>query len=349
MNLDHLDELLDAYVFGNLTQEQATQLQEALQADSAARSRFVRSIFIETGLQHLARRGPDAVVLPQQPAPKTRTRRRATPGGNVRLRRLAFAAVVLVAIGAAVFHFARQDPNGPAHLVSGKVLVDGQSGDRIPKGSTLRVMGPAPAVIHLADGSIATLDPGTQLSLHGHVDRTRQVINLAAGGGLFRVPNGGGQFRLDTPVGSITVIGTEFTAVLRSPRALFLSVLTGTVQFVGAGSTCTLKSGQSRTFGPGPDTTRPLPDVDEQVQVMQGYVRKVDLEAGTFVLGGRNETNTPFRFGVKRGEREVNVFLDGKKSSFRNDFPPRSKSSVTYIEVGDALWALKVEITSPEK
>ena len=50
MNLDHLDDLLDAYLFGELSQEQATQLREALQADPAARSRFVRSIFIETGL-----------------------------------------------------------------------------------------------------------------------------------------------------------------------------------------------------------------------------------------------------------------------------------------------------------
>lgn len=84
-------------------------------------------------------------------------------------------------------------------------------------------------------------------------------------------------------------------------------------------------------------------------QVMEGYIRKVDLKAGTFVLGGRNETNTPFRFGVKRGEREVNVFLDGKRSSFRSEIPRKSKSSVTYTKVGDVLWALKVEITSPGK
>lgn len=348
MNLDHLDELLDAYLFGDLPQEQATQLQEALHADPDARSRFVRSIFIETGLHHLARREPASLAPRQQREPEAGARRHRTPGGNVRLRRLALAAVVLVAIGAAVFHFARQDSSRSARLVSGKVLVDGQSQDRIPEGSTLSVTGPAPAVVHLSDGSLATLEPGTQLTLQGRGDSARQVLHLAAGGGQFRVPYGGGQFRLDTPVGSVTVLGTEFTAVLRSPRALFLSVVVGTVRFDGEGSALTLSSGQSRTFGPEPDTTRPLSGVDAETQVMDGWLRKVDLKAGSFVLGGKNESQTAFRFGVKQGEKEAAFYLDGERASARNGFPKRSRASVTYVKVGDVLWALKVEITSPK-
>ena len=83
-------------------------------------------------------------------------------------------------------------------------------------------------------------------------------------------------------------------------------------------------------------------------QVMKGYIRKVDLKAGTFVLGGKNERNTVFRFGVKRGEGEAAFYLDGKRASARNGFPKKSKASVTYVKVGDVLWALKVEITSPK-
>ena len=104
-----------------------------------------------------------------------------------------------------------------ARVASGNVLVDGQPGDRIAEGSTLSVTGPAPAVIDLSDGSRATLDPATQLTLRGRVDSTRQVLHLTAGGGQFQVPYGGGQFRIDTPAGSVTVLGTQFTAVLRSP------------------------------------------------------------------------------------------------------------------------------------
>ena len=84
-------------------------------------------------------------------------------------------------------------------------------------------------------------------------------------------------------------------------------------------------------------------------QVMEGYIRKPNMEAGTFVLGGKNETNTVFRFGVKRGEREAAFYLDGKRASARNGFPKKSKATVTYTKVGDVLWAQKVEVKSPGK
>ena len=45
---------------------------------------------------------------------------------------------------------------------------------------------------------------------------------------------------------------------------------------------------------------------DEKVNdVAVGYIHSVDLKAGTFLLGGRNESQTTFRFGVNRGEREA--------------------------------------------
>ena len=84
-------------------------------------------------------------------------------------------------------------------------------------------------------------------------------------------------------------------------------------------------------------------------QVMEGYIRKVNMEAGTFVLGGRNERNTVIRFGVKQGEREAAFYLDGKRASARNGFPAKSKASVTYTKVGEVLWAVKVEVKSPGK
>jgi ferric-dicitrate binding protein FerR (iron transport regulator) len=353
MNLEQLDELLDAYLLGDLSQEQMAQLQEVLRTDPAARSHFVRSIFVETGLHHLARSETASPSPRQQRPPEAGARRHMSPGGIARLRRLALAAAVLIAIGAiAVYHLTRQATRTFARVASGNVLVDGQPGDRLADGCTLSVTGPAPAVIHLADGSRTTLDPGTQLTLRGRVDSARQVLQLTAGGGQFQVPYGGGLFRIDTPVGSVTVLGTEFTAVLRSPRTLFLSVVTGTVRFDCEGSVFTLSSGQSRTFGQERDTSRPPPRVDAGTQVMPGYIHKVDLAAGTFVLGGANESQTTFRCLLKvEGRREATkILLDGQKSTFEAAIKTGRKASVTYVKVSETdLWVWKVEVTSAAK
>jgi ferric-dicitrate binding protein FerR (iron transport regulator) len=374
MNLDQLDELLDAYLLGDLSPEQAVQLQKALKTDSTARSRFVRTIFIETGLHHLARSEPALLSPRQQRTPGAGARGQWPLGGFPRLRHLALAAVVLVAISAlAVLYLARQDSGAFARVASGNVLVDGQSRDRIPEGSTLSVTGPGPAVVHLPDGSLATLDPGTRLTLRGRVDSFRQVLDLTAGGGQFQVPYGGGQFRIDTPVGSVTVLGTQFVAVLRSPLSLFLSVVAGTVRFDRDGSAFILNSGQSRTFGPEPEASLPpAPDPKEapaaqvgretvspqpkeakpKPQVLDGWIQSVNLEAKTFVLGSKNETRTTFRVAVKNeGNREAaQLLLDGKRVSFEEAIQKKRKASVTFVKVSETdLWVWKVEVTSAAK
>jgi len=348
MNVDHFDELLDAYLLGELPEEESAQLQEALETDPTARRRFVESFLIEAHLHRLA--GSEAgSPTPRQPRPSEADPRRHRPlAGVARLRRVALAAVVLVAVGAtAAIYFARQGSSTFARVASGNVRVDGQSRDRIAEGSTLSVPGPAPAVIDLSDGSRATLDPGARLTLRGRVGHVRQVLHLVSGGGQFQVAHGGGQFRIDTPVGSVTVLGTRFTAALRSPRSLFLSVEDGTVRFDGQDKAFTLSTGQSRTFGPEPDL--PPPSAAPDAQVADGWIHAVDMKAGTFVLGGRNESQTTFRVGVKAGEREADIFLDGKKTNPANAIKSGRRASVTYVKVGDDLWATKIEVTSAVK
>ena len=349
MNLEHFDELLDAYLLGDLSEEQSVQLQEALQTDSAARRRFVQSILIEAHLHRLARSEAASLAPRQEPTPEANLLRPMPPRGITRLRHAAMAAVVLVAVGAiAIFCFIGKGSSPLARVASGNVLVDGQPMGRIAEGSTLSVAGPGAAVIDLSDGSRVTLDPTTQLTLRGRVDSIRQVLHLTAGGGQFQVAHGGGQFRIDTPAGSLTVLGTEFTAVLRSPRSLFLSVAAGTVRFDGEGQTFTLSTGQSRTFGPEPATDRPAPRVAEDTRVMDGWIRSIDLKAGSFVLAGKNESQTTFKFGVKTGERraEMLFLLDGKRANRETAIKPGRKASVTYVKVGDDLRAWKVEVAS---
>ena len=87
-------------------------------------------------------------------------------------------------------------------------------------------------------------------------------------------------------------------------------------------------------------------------QVTHGYIHKVDLKAGTFVLGGKNESQTTFRVLLKNeGRREAtHILLDDKKATFEAAIQPRRKASVTYVKVSDNdLWVWKVEVTSAAK
>ena len=89
-----------------------------------------------------------------------------------------------------------------------------------------------------------------------------------------------------------------------------------------------------------------------QPVVVEGWIHSVDAKAGTFVLGGRNESQTKFRVAREiEGNREpAHVLLDGKKAPFETALQPKRKASVTYVKVGnDELWVWKVEVTSASK
>jgi hypothetical protein len=91
---------------------------------------------------------------------------------------------------------------------------------------------------------------------------------------------------------------------------------------------------------------------DEKVNdVAVGYIHSVDLKAGSFVLGGRNESQTTFRIGVKTGERRSDclLLLDGKMANPATAIKPGRKATVTYVKVGDDLGASKLEVTSAAK
>ena len=89
-----------------------------------------------------------------------------------------------------------------------------------------------------------------------------------------------------------------------------------------------------------------------QPQVVDGWIHSVDLKAKTFVLGGKNESQTTFRVAVEiEGNREpAHLLLDGKKAAFEAAIQPKRKASVTYVKVNnDDLWVWKVEVMSTTK
>ena len=86
-------------------------------------------------------------------------------------------------------------------------------------------------------------------------------------------------------------------------------------------------------------------------RVMDGWLHSVDLKAGSFVLRGKNESQTTFRIGVKTGEKRDDclLLLDGKMANLETAFKPGRKATVTYVKVGDDLGASKLEVTSAAK
>ncbi|MEZ0268164.1 MAG: anti-sigma factor, partial [Phycisphaerae bacterium] len=169
MNADLFDEWLDAYLLDELSGEQAAQFRAALATDPAARERFVRRVYVEAHLHRLA----GSEVAP--PAPLPAAGRRWVLGRLARSRWVAVAAVLVIAIGGVIaFQMSRRN-DGDARLTSGSVQTGGRAGDRIRDGETVRVTGPVPAVINLADGSTVTLDPDAQCVFRKGVRGARQV------------------------------------------------------------------------------------------------------------------------------------------------------------------------------
>jgi hypothetical protein len=87
-------------------------------------------------------------------------------------------------------------------------------------------------------------------------------------------------------------------------------------------------------------------------EVTEGYIHSVDAEANSFVLGGKNESQTAFKVAVKaEGKKEpAHILLDGKKTSFEAAIKPKRKASVTYVKLAkDDFWVWKVEVTGETK
>jgi ferric-dicitrate binding protein FerR (iron transport regulator) len=144
-------------------------------------------------------------------------------------------------------------------VVAGQIQIDGMPANRIQGGSQFEVVGDAPATIRLTDGSRAEFNPRSKAALRDKDGDNRQVIELTQGGGRFAVARGNGKFRVETHVGTVTALGTEFTVNLQPwpkpkqamPEGLRLavSVTSGTVQVEVAGRKDVLHAGSSRIFG----------------------------------------------------------------------------------------------------
>lgn len=102
MKLDPLDEILNDFMIGNISQEQLGQLQQVLQSDHSARARFVRDVLTETRLQSLGRSG---TLLPPAESPSSGSGGPAAAEGAGKLLRFIFLGAAIAAAGAGTLLF----------------------------------------------------------------------------------------------------------------------------------------------------------------------------------------------------------------------------------------------------
>ena len=128
--------------------------------------------------------------------------------------------------------------------------------------------------------------------------------------------------------------------------ALAVVVTVGNVHLDIGGRSYSLSAGQT-AYAAEPEGAKG----EVKSLVATGYIHdpktsKDDLYPGSFLLGGQNESQTVFRTGVKKGEREAQILLDGKKATFQDAIKPGRKATVTYVKVGKDLWVWKVEVVT---
>ena len=204
----------------------------------------------------------------------------------------AAAAAVLVGAGLWAFHglFTTKPapPLPPAdnQVLAGRVEADGVEAAGFPNGAKVKVLGNQPAEIRLADGSMASLTPKSEAVLRGPAGAVRQVVELQRGAGTFDVHKEPKQFKVETPVGSVTVMGTKFSVELQ-PReakgagemkgtlswALVVAVAAGTVEVNYGGKSESLTVGASKTFAEEGKKEEPKATLPESVRGFAGQVK----------------------------------------------------------------------------
>jgi ferric-dicitrate binding protein FerR (iron transport regulator) len=262
------DFLIHRHLAGEeLTEEQRTALNERLRKFPRLRKRLAEMAFEQANLRD-ALTVSEAVPILIVPEPAAAPLLKPAPeltGPRPRpwiLPVAAAAACLAIIVGIVVW--SASGPDAPFKVVAGEVKIEG------PR---VNVAGTAPALFRLSDGSEAELAPASSALFHGRKGDTRQVVELSQGSGKFKVAKAPESFRVDTSVGSVAVLGTEFTVELRNqkkgPPALAVSVASGRVRVDAAGQKKELGAGESRVFGVEP----PPAEKKEARVVFSGTVR----------------------------------------------------------------------------
>ena len=345
--------LIHRYLDGALSANELAELEARVNSDRMFADSLAQAARLEADLAALLREDASArdmtsfmqqVETASRPQPANRT----SPDRGRKVRTLAWsgvAAALLIAFGTwAIWRSEQIQDNdrpaiaeGPHEVISGEVVTDGASAARIPDGSSIRVDNASPAVIRLADGSEAELRPQARAVLHGHRNDVRQVIELLEGSATFRVTKGMGQFRVETEVGSVTALGTEFTVELipdkppsgarpnRRDDALHVAVASGIVEVEYGRHKFLLAGGEEDVFR---DDREPRPPR----QATERFAA-IDLPGGQLRTTTGNENP---RESTHRMSAESAIQIDGQPA-VPGDLKPRMRVRLTFSEGGQVV------------
>ncbi len=288
------ESLITGYLGGDLDEAGRRELAALLERDAGTVREFDAALRIEALLQAAHGEPPSDARLADGIRGRNRSRRFP--------RRLAVAAAAVLAAAAGAWLGSRD--RAGHEVLAGRVLVGGREVRRVPDGAALEVAGNGPATICLADGSRTELSPASRAVLRGRVGELRQVVKLDRGKGSFKVEEGAEKFRVDTPVGKVTVLGTRFSVELRPAAskgenkmkgkmalALVVAVTAGSVRVDFGGKEHVLSVGQQRVFGgEGEGHKKEESGLPESVRGFSGMVR------GVVVAKGEKDTFT-FKVG----------------------------------------------------
>ena len=311
---EEVERLISDYLDGDLDEAGRQSLLAQLEQNPEALPAFDEALEIEA----LLRAAHTSPVADASPAPG----RRVFPFPTPVLRwAAAAAAVVLLACGAWVFWDLR--PGAGFHrLLDGQILVNGAPATTVPERAEIRVLGSVPAVIRLADRSRVELHPGSAIVLRGCSDETRQTVNLVGGKGRFTARKGAECFRVATVVGTVTVMGTEFSVSLhpverpggsgspvarKGSKAMSVSVVSGRVKVRFRGQDHILAEGQEKTF-----TADEEPEHSHGERAVGRVLRIEDRRLTILTQGGDRDTGREQAFDL---DANVSILLENPDST----------------------------------
>lgn len=283
MNDAAFDELLFKHLDGTLGEDEARPLSERLASDPQAARRLAlfaadyANLRQALRVQEISRKAIALAPLAARP-PAAHPAPAVRAGFSWKFKAAAgLAAAVVLAVGLA---FALRAPS--AALLSGRILVDGQPSTTLAVGKPIQAVGGS-AVLRLEDGSRLELSEESTVRLTPPADGFRQWVALDEGEGRFQVVKGGGQFRVQTPIGHVTVLGTEFS--VRVPRRheaaraeLAVAVHEGRVQVDHNGRSIMLVAGQTFTGDAAAQVARVEP-LHGEAPALPGRARELEKKS----------------------------------------------------------------------
>jgi len=306
------DLLLMRYLDGALDEASRSELESMLEDDPKAAIRLTVLAYDRVALRGLLKNSAvaEAGRTPEKPGrrfPPRFSRPRPSRRRWVVAGALSAAAILLLL---AIAYWAL--PSG-LRLEEGLVAVGGLETSRVREGERFTVSGNRSATLRLADGSRVKLEADSVGVAHGGTKGARQVFELIRGKGRFKVEKAMGGFRVETPAGKVTVLGTEFDVELRpgaqrggremtgrTALTLVVAVIVGSVQVEWSGGTVTLSAGQQQVFAAeGDDATVPKVEAKRPEAAGKSYTGKVIAN------------NTGVKFFIKGWDGPMPVKLDG--------------------------------------